>query len=258
MSKYHKYILLGFILICLTSLILTFCPSKKYFSNEVILNEDTKEYIKEKNFDDYNNYDLNFIEENNLSDDVIKGRNISINDKYFDNYDYMSYMGNSYITEEMKGNINVSTTYFKNSNYVLLNIEGSYNDIFLNNKLKVQIICDYENFADEIFYHYYVASSNIMIEYKDKEYSLGKYNDWIDCDSKYKLAILNLSCRVSLFIDISNFLDSNLNVFTFEVFRHIDKKEKAYIFGLNTIKENDVFYERRYVEYISNYIEIGG
>lgn len=258
MSKYHKYILLGFILICLTSLILTFCPSKKYFSNEVILTEDTEEYIKEKNFDDYNNYVLNFIEEHRLSDDVIKGRNISINDKYFDNYNYMSYMSHSYITKEMRGNIDVSTTYFKNSNYVLLNIEGFFKDIFLNNELKVQIVCDYEEFSDDIFYHYYVASSNIMIKYKDKEYSLGSFDNWIDDKMKYKLAILNLSCNVSLFIDLSSFLDDNLNAYTFEVFRHIDQKKSEYVFGLNTIKEHEVFFEKRYVEYISNYLEIGG
>lgn len=245
MSKYYKYIVIGYLIVCIVLIGFSLVPRNpfKYSGKEVVLNDKALLIREDKEYEEFSNYELNFISDYNLVKGYQKGRNMNYY-SHDENYEYFD--AEYYMRVEMNDDVLIDTFYFNDSNIILCKVKMNYND-FLN----------YRNYL-KIKFDYNIIDWNVSYKYKDCEYSITTIRNVVN--NNIYLFENNYSVRTSLYkpvITASVFLSvdnvSSNQGFYVEILRKTNDQRRSLSIGLNTIKD-DV--KRTYIEYLGSYLEI--
>lgn len=250
MSKYHKYIVFFYMFICIVLLSICFFDNKPIKNaKEITMDLETEEYMtNEFEFENFNNYESNFIKKNELKGDLTKGRNI-----YF-GLTYKEIMINNRIcfaTIMSKDEFVFDTCYFNNSNIILISFDVSLYD-FKSNDYYIEATTNYD-----------ILGVNLSYFLNEKEYGLepiiyGSSNNIkriSDDEFNYKEFSKNPNVTVSIFIKVPQALEYQGFLFTLYKYEVITEK-KSISLGLNKFVDTSSPIDR--LLFINSYIELGG
>ena len=242
MKKKYKLILIVYVMFCLFVIIYSLIPRnpvRNYYQNIYAEKIDLIEGLDKSNI--YNNYEMNFMYENNINnDDYIEGRRV----EYYNVYDQIITLDKKYIRENLVGEEKLKVYYFNQSNYLL-----------------VKAIIPFRTYIESEYYFnlksFHIVDTNISYDYKNEDYKLigieNSFNGLLTLTNKPKAndAIVSSNVTVSFFIKVE---ELNKNVLI-ELYRKDKIENKSIILGLNEIKEQISYYP---INVITNYLELGG
>lgn len=247
MSKYYKYIVIVYLLICIVLIGISLIPKNPFkYSGDIVELSDEANILKENDeYAIFSNYELNYISLNNLDKGYQVGRNMNY---YNHNENYEYFDAEYFMRIEMDDDIMINTYYFYDSKYILCKVEMDFDD-FIN----------YQNYL-KIRFEHNILDWSISYEYKNKEYSITKFqkvnnqNTYLLNNSlSIKISTYKPKVTGSVFLSVDN-INSNEGFYV-ELLRRVISDRRSLSIGLNTIKEDA---NRTYVEYVGSFLEIRG